>query len=265
MRLKKTWEDEFAAWNKRSLAGKRYVYIWADGIHFNVRLEEGRQCILVVMGATEDGKKELLAVEDGVRESTQSWKEILIGLKPRGLEQGPNLAVGDGALGFWSALAKVWPDTVGQRCWVHKTANVLNQLPKSAQPKAKAALAEIYNAATRKDAVAAYDKFVETYDARYPKAVERLRKDRDALLAFYDFPAEHWRHLRTTNPIESTFATVRLRTTRTEGSGSRIACLTMVFKLAQAAERKWRKLNGHVLLGDVLRGVRFQDGSKVAA
>jgi putative transposase len=265
VRLKKAWEDDFAAWNRRSLAGKRYVYVWVDGIHFNIRLEEGHQCILVVMGTTPDGTKELIAVEDGVRESAQSWKEVLLGIVARGLEQAPEVAIGDGALGFWKALQEIWPKTIAQRCWVHKTANVLNKMPKSVQPKAKEMLAEIYNAETRKKAQDAFDLFLETFGAKYPKATECLKKDRDELLAFYDFPAEHWLHLRTTNPIESTFATVRLRTTRTKGSGSRLACLTMVFKLAQAAERKWRKINGHALLGDVIQGVQFKDGIKAAA
>lgn len=265
VRLKKVWEDDFAAWSARRLGGKRYVYLWVDGIHCNVRLEGGRPCILVVMGATSDGKKELLAVEDGVRESEQSWKEVLLDLKARGLEGGPELVVGDGALGFWKALPQVWPDARQQRCWFHKSGNVLNKLPKSVQPAAKRALHKIWQADTKETAQKAFDLFLSKFEAKYPKATVCLSKDRDDLLAFYDFPAEHWRHLRTTNPIESTFATVRLRTTRTKGSGSRIACLTMVFKLAQAAERKWRKLNGHALLRDVIRGVQFKDGIKVAA
>lgn len=265
VRLKKVWEDDFAAWSARRLGGKRYVYLWVDGIHCNVRLEGGRPCILVVMGATSDGKKELLAVEDGVRESEQSWKEVLLDLKARGLEGGPELVVGDGALGFWKALPQVWPDARQQRCWFHKSGNVLNKLPKSVQPAAKRALHKIWHADTKETAQKAFDLFLSKFEAKYPKATVCLSKDRDDLLAFYDFPAEHWRHLRTTNPIESTFATVRLRTTRTKGSGSRIACLTMVFKLAQAAERKWRKLNGHALLRDVIQGVQFKDGIKVAA
>ncbi len=265
VRLKQSWETDFKEWNARNLSDKRYVYLWADGIHFNIRLEEQRQCILVVMGATADGRKELLAVQDGYRESEQSWKELLLDLKSRGLEVDPELAVGDGALGFWKALPQVWSGTRAQRCWCHKTANVMNYLPKGEQPRAKDALHQVWMAATRKEAHRAFDLFVTTYEAKYPKAAACLSKDREELLAFYDFPAEHWRHLRTTNPIESTFATVRLGTKRTKGSGSRIACLTMVFKLAQAAERKWRKLNGHRLLGDVIRGVRFEDGTKVAA
>jgi transposase-like protein len=265
VRLKQIWEADFKEWSRRDLTDKRYVYIWVDGIHFNIRLEEHRQCILVVMGATADGKKELLAVQDGYRESEQSWKELLLDLKARGLALDPELAVGDGALGFWKALPQVWPSTRAQRCWCHKTANVLNKLPKGEQPRAKEALQQIWMAATRADAQRAFDLFVKTYEAKFPKAVACLVKDKDELLAFYDFPAEHWKHLRTTNPIESTFATVRLRTKRTKGSGSRIACLAMVFKLAQAAERKWRKLDGYELLGDVIRGVKFKDGTKVAA
>lgn len=265
VRLKQSWEADFKEWNRRDLASKRYVYIWVDGIHFNIRLEEQRQCILVVMGATADGTKELLAVQDGYRESEQSWKELLLDLKARGLTVDPELAAGDGALGFWKALPQVWSSTRVQRCWCHKTANILNYLPKGEQPRAKEALHQIWMAATRTDARRAFDLFVATYEAKYPKAASCLAKDRDELLAFYDFPAEHWIHLRTTNPIESTFATVRLRTKRTKGCGSRIACLTMVFKLAQAAERKWRKLNGHELLGDIIRGVQFKDGTKVAA
>jgi transposase-like protein len=265
VRLKQIWETDFEEWSRRDLADERIVYVWADGIHFNIRLEEQRQCILVLMGATAGGEKKLLAVVDGYRESEQSWKELLLDVKARGLTIDPELAVGDGALGFWKALPKVWSSTRAQRCWCHKTANVLNNLPKGEQPRAKDALHQIWMAATRDDANQAFDLFVTTYDAKYPKAVACLVKDRLELLAFYDFPAEHWKHLRTTNPIESTFATVRLRTKRTKGSGSRVACLTMVFKLAQAAERKWRKLNGYELLGDVIRGVQFKDGTKVAA
>ena len=265
VRLKQAWETDFKEWNRRDLSEERFAYIWADGIHFNIRLEEHRQCILVVMGATADGHKKLLAVQDGYRESEQSWKEVLLDLKARGLSTDPELAIGDGALGFWKALPQVWPGTRTQRCWCHKTANILNKLPKGEQPRAKEALHQIWMAGTREDALQGHDLFVKTYQAKFPKAVQCLVKDTDELLAFYDFPAEHWKHLRTTNPIESTFATVRLRTKRTKGSGSRVACLTMVFKLAQAAERKWRKLDGHQLLGDVIRGVQFKDGTKVAA
>ena len=262
VRLKKTWEQEHEAWRRRSLAGKRYVYVWADGVYFNVRLEEDRACILVLIGATADGRKELLAVHDGVRESEQSWREVLLDLKARGLEDPPELAVGDGALGFWKAVRKVWPRTRAQRCWTHKTAGVLNDLSRRAQPEAKRRLHEIWMAETRADAERAFTSFVEVYEAACPKAVACVVKDREQLLAFYDFPAEHWRHLRTTGPIESTFATVRLRTSKTKGCGSRAATLSMVFKLAESAERSWRRLNGHELLGDVIHGVQFKDGIK---
>lgn len=268
VRLKAVWEKQWSEWSGRSLADKRYVYFWADGIHFNIRLEEAdnnRQCILVIMGALADGTKELVAIADGYRESEQSWKELLLSLKARGLEQGPELAVGDGALGFWKALRQVYPVAKEQRCWVHKEANVLNKLPKSQQAKAKESLREIWMAASRADAVKAFDLFVEMYKRKYPNAAECLDQDRAELLAFYDFPAEHWLHIRTTNPIESTFATVRLRTVRTKGSGSRIACLTMVFKLAQCAQKTWRKLNGSALLPDVIAGVKFIDGAKAHA
>jgi transposase-like protein len=259
-RLKAAWEEEHRAWGGRSLAGKRYVYVWADGVHFNIRLEQDRQCILVLMGATADGRKELIAVADGYRESEQSWKELLLDVKARGLEVEPALAVGDGALGFWKAIRQVWPSTRCQRCWVHKSANVLDKLPKGTQPKAKAALHAIYEAETRAKAEKAFDLFISTYEAKYPKAVDCLAKDREALLVFYDFPAEHWRHIRTTNPIESTFATVRLRHGKTKGNGSRAACLAMVFKLMEAASRTWRALNGSVRLRDVISGAKFVDG-----
>lgn len=268
VRLKASWQQEWAAWSKRSLADKHYVYVWADGIYFNVRLEDSgnnSQCILVLMGATEEGKKELIAITDGYRESAQSWRELLLDVKKRGLSQSPKAATGDGALGFWAALRQVYPATQQQRCWVHKTANVLNKMPKSIQPKAKSMLHEIWMAERRQQANEAFDLFIETFEARYPKAVECLAKDRDVLLTFYDFPAEHWVHLRTTNPIESTFATVRLRTARTKGCGSRTACLTMVFKLACCAERRWRRLNGRELIPEVIRGVSFVDGVKEIA
>ena len=268
VRLKACWEQEWKDWSSRSLKGKVYVYIWVDGIYFNVRLEDKanqRQCILVLMGATPDGKKELIAVADGYRESEQSWKELLLEVKARGLEVDPSLAVGDGALGFWAAIPKVFPSTAGQRCWTHKTANVLNKLPKGVQGKAKAMLHDIWRAETKVDAEAAFDLFIATFEAKYPGATACLLKDREVLLTFYDFPAEHWRHLRTTNPIESTFATVRLRHRRTKGSGSRTASLTMVFKLAKAAEKRWRRLNGSALLPEVIHGVRFVDGIKEQA
>ena len=262
-RLKATWEGEFDAWSKRSLAGKHSVYVWADGVHFDVRLEQDRQCILVLMGATAEGKKELIAVADGYRESEQSWKELLLDCRARGLTVDPSLAIGDGALGFWKAVGQVWPSTRPQRCWVHKTSNVLDKLPKGVQPKAKAALHAIDEAESREAAEKAFDLFVATYEAKYPKAVECLTKDRGPLLTFYDFPAEHWRHIRTTDPIESTFATVRLRTVKTKGSGSRVACLTMVFKLMEAASKRWRSLNGSARLQAVASGAQFVDGIEV--
>jgi transposase-like protein len=262
-RLKSVWEQEYQEWSSRSLAGQEYVYVWADGIHTNIRLEEDRQCMLVLMGATHDGKKELIAMTDGHRESAQSWRELLLDVKRRGLAISPKLAVGDGALGFWKALAEVFPQTREQRCWVHKTANVLDKLPKGKQPHAKAMIHEIWMSETKAEAETSLDAFVETYAAKYPKAAECLTKDRDVLLTFYDFPAEHWRHLRTTNPIESTFATIRLRHRRTKGSGSRMASLTMMFKLAQSAARRWRLLNGHELLPEVLQDVTFQDGLRL--
>ena len=261
-RLKGIWEQEFQEWNRRSLADKRYVYVWADGVHFNIRLEGGRQCILVLMGATSDGKKELIAIQDGHRESEQSWKELLLDVQARGLTIAPQLAIGDGALGFWKAVRQVWPEAHEQRCWVHKTANVLDKLPTSVQPKAKEMLHEIYLAPSRAEAEKSFDLFLRTYEAKYPKATECLDKDRAVLLAFYDFPAEHWMHIRTTNVIESVFATVRLRTEKTKGSGTRKACLTMVFKLMESASRRWRALNGSALLGDVIKGVVFVDGMR---
>ena len=251
IRMKEVWREEWSQWSRRSLAGKRYVYLWADGVYFNIRLAdegEGRQCVLVVMGATEDGAKELVAIREGHRESEQSWLELLRDLRDRGLEGDPQLAVGDGALGFWKALPQVFPTTRWQRCWIHKACNVLNHFPRSQQPAANAKLQDVWMAATRADAVAALERFARDNRAKYPKAVECLLKDKGELLAFYDFPAEHWAHLRTTNPLESTFATVRLRTAKTKGCGSRQACLTMVFKLCQSAEKHWRKLNGCALL-----------------
>jgi len=267
-RLKAGWEQEYKDWSKRSLQSKHYVYLWADGVYFNVRLEDpgnARQCILVLMGATAEGKKELIAVADGYRESEQSWSELLKDAKQRGMTIAPKLATGDGALGFWTALRKVYPATRMQRCWVHKTANVLNKMPKSVQAKAKSMLHDIWMASTRKDAGEAFDLFRETFRGKYPAATACLDKDRDALLVFYDFPAEHWIHLRTSNPIESTFASVRLRTAKTKGCGSRIACLSMVFKLALSAQKRWRALNGAKLLADVITGVVFEDGVKKLA
>jgi putative transposase len=267
-RLKASWEEEYKAWAKRSLRSKRYAYVWADGVYFNVRLEDpgnARQCILVLMGATQEGKKELLAVTDGYRESEQSWSELLLDVKARGLDIGPELAIGDGGLGFWAALRKVYSSAREQRCWMHKTGNVLNKMAKATQGKAKSMLHDIWMADTKAAADKAFDLFLETFGGKYPAAAECLAKDREVLLAFYDFPAEHWLHIRTTNPIESTFATVRLRTRKTKGSGSRIACLAMVFKLALAAQKKWRTLNGRQFIGDVIEGVRFVDGVKEMA
>lgn len=259
-RLKGVWSQEFDSWQRRDLSGKRYVYMWVDGVHFQVRLEQSKHCVLIVIGATEEGRKELIAISDGYRESEASWKEVLLELKARGLTVAPKLAVGDGALGFWKALPQVYAATKPQRCWVHKTANVLNALPKSQQPKAKSALQNIWLAASREDAQQAFGLFVSSYQDKYPKAADCLRKDRDALLTFYDFPAAHWQHIRTTNPIESTFATIRLRTTKTRNNLSRETMLALVYKLAQAAEKRWLKLKGSDLIKDVLRDVRFIDG-----
>jgi len=264
-RLITTWQKDYEAWNLRSLAGKQYVYVWADGVHFNIRLEEDRQCLLVLMGATFEGKKELIAVVDGYRESEQSWRHLLLDCKQRGLVVDPKLAVGDGALGFWKALRQVYPTTREQRCWVHKTANVLDKMPKCVQSKAKEMLHAIWMAPTRAEGHKAFDAFVEMFEAKYPKATACLTKDRDVLLTFYDFPAEHWAHIRTTNPIESVFATVRLRHRKTKGSGSRVACLAMVFKLMESASKKWRALNGSTLIADVIAGVQFADGVKKLA
>ncbi len=262
-RLKDAWSEEHARWSKRDLSAKRYVYLWVDGIHVQARLEDAAQCLLVIIGATPEGKKELVGLIDGARESAQSWRELLLDLKRRGLAMPPELAVADGALGFWQAIEEVWPATRGQRCWVHKTANVLNKLPKSQQPKAKRSLQEIWMAETKKDALAAFDAFVETWGVKYEKAVECLIKDRDALLAFYDFPAEHWKHLRTTNVIESSFATIRHRTARSKGCLSNKTALAMIFKLAEAAEKSWRRLNGHNQLPKIILGVKFADGIEV--
>jgi len=262
-RLKEQWAAELNQWRSRDLSKKRYVYWWVDGIHFNIRLEDEenrRMCVLVVIGATEDGQKELVAVQDGYRESEASWTELLQELKSRGLVDPPLLVTGDGALGFWAAVRKVFPSVREQRCWVHKTANVLDKLPKSVQPRAKADLHEIWMAETREVAHQAFDRFVAKYEAKYPKAVECLKKDREELLAFYDFPAEHWSHLRTTNPIESTFATVRLRHDRTKGNGTRQACLTMVFKLIESAAKHWRRLNRFERIVPLLQGKKFVNG-----
>ena len=260
VRSKALWEQDYQTWNARDFELKRYVYFWVDGIHFNVRLDEERSCILVIMGANESGRKELLAVSDGYAESKASWREILLDLKRRGLKIGPKLAVGDGALGFWEALREVYPGCREQRCWVHKMANVLDKMPKSVQGKAKAMLHEMWQAPTKEKALAAYEHFLSSWEEKYPKAVECLRQDKEELFAFYEFPAAHWVHIRTTNPIESTYATVRLRTKKTKGCGSRMATLTMVFKLALEAEKTWRRLTGHKQIELVMQGRRFVDG-----
>jgi len=261
-RLVGAWQEEHRQWSGRDLSDRHYVYVWADGIYFNIRLEEDRQCILVLIGATAEGTKELIAVADGYRESEESWTTLLRDVKQRGLTMDPKLAIADGALGFWAAARKLWPSTREQRCWVHKTANVLDKLPKRLQAEAKDQVHQIWLAPTRREAERAFDHFVARYQVKYPGAVECLTKDRAALLTFYDFPAEHWIHLRTTNPIESTFATVRLRHDKTRGNGSRRACLAMVFKLCESAARHWRRLNGHELLPEVIAGVVFTDGEK---
>jgi transposase-like protein len=263
-RLKEMWSDEHDRWRKRDLSARRYVYLWADGIYLQARLDDEKQCILVLIGATPEGRKELIGFTDGARESAQDWRELLLDLKDRGLVAPPRLAVADGALGFWKAVGELWPTTAGQRCWVHKTANVLNKLPKSQQPKAKRALRDIWMAATRKDAVKAFDAFLAAYALKFDKAAACLDKDRQALLAFYDFPAEHWKHLRTSNPIESTFATVRHRTIRAKGCLSKATALAMVFKLVEAAQKSWRRLDGHNQLPKVVLGARFTDGLEVA-
>ena len=264
-RLKDGWQDDHAQWMKRDLSAKRYVYIWADGIHLEARLEDEKQCILVIIGATPEGKKELVGFTDGARESAHDWRALLLDLKRRGLDVSPELMIADGALGFWKAAGEVWPKAREQRCWVHKTANVLNKLPKSQQPKAKRALQEIWMAETKAVAETAFDAFIESYSVKYEKAADCLMKDRGVLLAFYDFPAEHWKHLRTTNPIESTFATVRHRTIRSKGCLSNKTALAMVFKLVDGAQKSWRRLDGHNQLPKIIQGVRFKDGLEIAA
>jgi putative transposase len=258
-RLKDIWQEDLEQWQIRDLSKKRYVYIWADGIYCNVRMED-RQCLLVIIGATEDGKKELLALDSGLRESELSWSEVLLDLKHRGLKKAPQLAIGDGALGFWKALEKVYSTTRWQRCWVHKTSNVLNKLPKSLQAKAKKKLHQIWMAPDKAEAEHHFNDFIKIYEAKYPKAAQCLEKDREALLTFYDFPAEHWRHIRTTNPIESTFSTVRLRTAKVRSCFSSKTVLTMAFKLCQSAQKNWQRLHSHKLLGKVIRGTKFVNG-----
>jgi len=246
-------------WRQRDLSSKNYVYFWVDGVYFNVRLEDDRSCILVIIAADRYGNKELLAVSDGFRESNLGWRELLLDLKKRGLSFAPKLAIGDGALGFWKALDEIFPSTRRQRCWVHKTANILDKMPKSIQPKAKSAIHEMYMAPTKEAALKAYNHFIKVFEDKYPKAVGCLVEDKEDLFTFYDFPAIHWIHIRTTNPIESTFATVRLRTTKTKGCGSRMATLTMVFKLTMEAARTWKKLKGHQFILHVLENKKFVD------
>jgi transposase-like protein len=262
-RLTAEWQGEYERWQKRDLSARRYVYVWADGVFLQARMEDHGECMLVLIGATPEGKKELIGFQVGVRESAQSWRELLIDVKQRGLQIAPEIAVGDGALGFWKALDEVFPGTRHQRCWVHKTVNVLDKVPLSVQANMKKDLREVYWAPNRAAAEAAIDVFAEKYRAKYGRAVECLAKDRDALLAFYDFPAEHWDHLRTTNPIESVFATVRHRTVRTKGSLSSTTARLMVFKLVIAASKTWRRLKGTNQLPKVIAGVRFNDGIEV--
>src|SRR5215216_906980 len=262
-RLTAEWQAEYERWQARDLSARHYVYVWADGVYLQARMEDHAECILVLIGATPEGKKELVGFQAGVRESAQSWRELLVEIKCRGLTIPPRIAVGDGALGFWKALDELFPGTHHQRCWLHKTANVLNKVPKSVQPGMKVALREIYLAPTRAQAEVAVDLFEDAYGARYPKAVACVRKDQRALLAFYDWPAEHWIHLRTTNPIESVFATVRHRTVRTKGALSPTTARLMVFKLVMAAAKSWRRLMGENQLPKVIAGVRFKDGSEV--
>lgn len=261
-RLKRTWAQEYQAWREDRLDKDRWVYVWADGVYSGLRAEQAKLCALVVIGVNERGEKRFLAIEDGVRESTQSWREVLLKLKSRGMN-APQLAIGDGAMGFWAALEEVYTDTRQQRCWMHKTMNILNCLPKSLQAKAKQALHEIWQADTRDAAEKAFDLFLKTYEPKYPKATLCLQKDRDELMAFYDFPAQHWQSLRTSNPIESTFATIRHRTKRSKGCLTRDGMLHMMFKLGLCAEKNWRRQRGFKYLAKVITGVKFKDGIEV--
>lgn len=263
VRLKESWEKEYLNWSKRDLSEKRYVYFWADGIYFNVRLTDERPCILVILGATEEGDKELIAIYDGIRESKLSWQEVLKDLKIRGLSVGPRLAIGDGALGFWAALEEEFPTCKQQRCWVHKTANVLDKMAKSVQAHAKKMIHEMYMSPTKEKGLQAFECFISLYEAKYPKACDCLKKDKGRLFTFYEFPAMHWQHIRTTNPIESTFATIRHRSQKTKGCGSRVATLSMVYKLGISAQKHWRKLRGHELIAKVIQGIKFKDGEEV--
>jgi putative transposase len=262
-RLKECWYAEYEAWRKRPLSADQYAYIWADGVYFNARIEGERSCVLVVIGSKYNGEKELLAIDDGVRESEASWKELLLGLKDRGMVKDPKLAVADGALGFWKALPQVFPRTKQQRCWVHKTVNVLDKMPKSVQPRAKTLIHDIYLAETESAANKAFDHFCESYRDRYPKAVQALEKDRDHLMTFYQFPAAHWKHIRSTNGIESVFATVRLRTYKTKGLGTRNATLAMAFKLIQEAQNRWQRISKWKLLELVQAERVFKDGELI--
>ena len=261
-RLKQVWADEYHGWCERRLDKDRWVYIWADGVYSGLRAEQAKLCALVVMGVNERGEKHFLAIEDGVRESTQSWREVLLRLKSRGMNP-PKLGIGDGAMGFWAALDEIYPETGQQRCWMHKTMNVLNCLPKTAHVKAKQALHAIWQAETKEHAETAFDLFVETYDPKYPKATLCLQKDRDELMAFFDFPAQHWQSIRTSNPIESTFGTIRHRTKRSKGCLTRNGMLHMMFKLGMCAEENWRRLRGFNYLAKVIKGVKFKDGIEV--
>lgn len=259
-RLTSEWQGEHDRWQRRDLSARRYVYVWADGVYLQARMEPQAECMLVMIGATPEGKKELVGFQVGVRESAQSWRELLVDLRSRGLSVPPDAAVGDGALGFWKAMEEIFPSTRHQRCWTHKVSNVLNKVPKSMHPAVKADLREIWQAETRAVAETALDTFTEKYGAKYHKAVTCLAKDREALLTFYDFPADHWDHLRTSNPIESVFATVRHRTVRTKGALSQKTAKLMVFTLVQAAARKWRRLKGANQLPLVVEGIIFNDG-----
>ena len=260
VRLKQVWQKEYEQWSKRELSHKEYVYWWVDGVHFNVRLDNDRQRILVIIGVTVDGQKKIIAVADGFRESKESWRSVIREVKRLGLTMAPKLAIGDGALGFWAAIQEEFPETNHQLCWIHKTANVLDKLPKSSQGKAKTMIHDIYLAPTKMDANNSFDVFIEEFEAKYPKAVDCIRKHRDRLLEFYNYPAEHWQNIRTTNVIESVFATVRLRTYRTKGRGSRIATLTMVFKLIQSAQKRWNKIRFAQKIKQVWEGIIFEDG-----
>ncbi len=260
--LKQQWETDYGLWRKRDLSGRRYVYVWVDGIYCNVRMDD-KLCLLVVIGSDETGRKEVLAVVDGYRESEASWLEVIEQLEYQGFQGQPKLVIADGALGFWKAAAKRWPESAQQRCWVHKTANVLNKVPKAIQPKMKEALHDIWQADTRDAAYKAFDSTINRFETKYPAAMQCLAKDKDSMLAFYDFPAMHWQHIRTTNPIESVFATVRLRTNKTKNCGSRQTTLAMAYKLLTTAQKKWQRLRGYKLLADVIDGVKFEDGNPV--